>query len=151
METHSGKHKGPPQLCLRARHTPCWTAACWQSPVDLRTKRKWLQRNAYGSKSSSTEKWNGSQELGMKRCSGRSPKLNNFWGGTIPPKISKEKSSDATLCLYATECQGMHQQEAAKNRFWEKPALLPVRPANLWFESLQRELSLLGLINPALV
>ena len=68
METHSGKHKGPPQLCLRARHTPCWTAAGWQSPGDLCTKRKQLGRNAWGSKSLSTEKWH-EPRAGMKRCS----------------------------------------------------------------------------------
>lgn len=40
VETHSERHKGSLQLCRRAHRTPCWTAVCWQSPVDLCTKRK---------------------------------------------------------------------------------------------------------------
>lgn len=61
---------------------------------------------------------------------------------------TQKKSSDAMLCFYTMECQGVHQQKAAKNRFWEKTTLLPDEQTSD-LKSLQRGwLSLAS--NPAL-
>lgn len=103
METHSGKRKAPRPLCLRVRHTPCWTAACWQSPVDLCTERKRLQRNALAFKSSSNRQMTWVPRAGWGEMPREEPQIEQLLGGggQDAPEHQKEKSSDATLCLYA--------------------------------------------------
>lgn len=83
---------------------------------------------------------------GRESYAGRIPKLNNSWGGIRCSKTSKGKSSVATLCLYASYCQGVHQRQAVTSRYlkpskvlakgFSPPGLKPSPHLNLIISSL---------------
>lgn len=101
METHSGKRKAPRPLCLRVRHTPCWTAACWQSPVDLCTERKRLQRNALAFKSSSNRQMTWVPRAGWGEMPREEPQIEQLLGGGDKMLQNiKKKSPQTPHCAF---------------------------------------------------
>lgn len=133
METHSGKRKAPRPLCLRVRHTPCWTAACWQSPVDLCTERKRLQRNALAFKSSSNRQMTWVPRAGWGEMPREEPQIEQLLGGgTRCSRTSKRKvlrRHTVPLCSLMARCApvaGSEEQVPARPAESSKRGWVPL-------------------------